>query len=290
MPLHPRLCAPPPLFLLYSTAFLFLITSSSPPPSFLHSLPTACSKCQDGLTYAAGGCDGTTKDTVCLPCSVCQAGKYYAGGCVNGEDTYCVPCTPCKQGTYLSAGCDGVENSVCSPCSTSCPPGLFPAGDCTPERDLQCSQCKPCPAGTVTARACNSTTESLCLGTITVPDLPSVIVGQESRVLRIQLSIRATANLDLTMTGRGLQVKQGDRTNYNDQADFGEKNQSFVVRILKDESSADLTIVPWAEGRHPVNFSLSNAGAAAFVSLSSLTKVVYGLTRESFWRILFLCR
>jgi hypothetical protein len=138
----------------------------------------------------------------------------------------------------------------------------------------------------VTARQCDSERPSLCLGTVAIPQLPSVLVGQESRALRIELGIRAPADLIIGMSGLGLQVIQGDDTNYDESiTDFAKKLQSFGVKIYKDEMAADFTIVPHALGRHPVTYELAGAAADNFVALDDVEGVVYGLTCA-----LLLCR
>lgn len=213
---------------------------------------------------------------------MCEAGTYYAGGCVDGLDTFCLACTKCPEGSFASSGCDGVEDSVCSPCTEKCPDGLFPAKACTSDNDLVCSPCRPCPSGTITAQECDSETESICLGLVTMPELPSVLVEQESRVLRIELGIRTPDELQIVMRGLGLQVIQGDRTNYDaSMTDFAEKEQSFAVQFLRDDEAASITIVPHALGRNPVNFTIQGKAAPNFVSLTDMKRIVYGLSRKT---------
>jgi hypothetical protein len=120
---------------------------------------------------------------------------------------------------------------------------------------------------------------NLCLGTITIPQLPAVMIGQESRSLRIELGIRAKQDMTIIMKGMGLQVIQGDATNYKEgDASFAEKVQTFAVEIFKDELAADISIIPHALGRFPVTFEVGQPANKDFVALDDLTRVLFGLS------------
>jgi hypothetical protein len=67
-----------------------------------------CSKCTDGETYAAGGCDGGTQDTSCESCSLCSPGTFYSGGCVGGIDTICKS----RLGVLTAEDCDGICHAL----------------------------------------------------------------------------------------------------------------------------------------------------------------------------------
>eukprot|EP00049_Salpingoeca_infusionum_P012841 m.238080 g.238080 ORF g.238080 m.238080 type:complete len:2776 (-) comp15284_c0_seq1:33-8360(-) len=236
-----------------------------------------CSKCQDGYSYASGGCDGSSVDTICSPCNTCNEGTYYGGGCVNGVDTLCLECTECKKGTFLSGGCDGVEDSICAECSTDCPPGKFPVGECTPDHDLVCSDCYPCPEGTITVRQCNSTHEAVCRGTVTLPDFPAVEIGSQTRSIDVTLSIRAPDTTYIRLAGVGMQVIQSELTNYEGQANFASEVQTFDIKVPKNAFTAEFVVVPHASGSNDVSFDFVG-GNDAFVELENATKPLFGLT------------
>ena len=150
-----------------------------------------CSKCRDGQTYAASGCDGTprprlpsvpsighfpavlplllgsTQDTICESCSTCSPGTFYAGGCVGNINTICKGRPPARHHLHLPSNLRRPHRAPHAPVAacTPCPIGSYASGGCDGIEDNICSLCSSeCPRGKAPISACTPEHDLVCDG------------------------------------------------------------------------------------------------------------------------------